>query len=42
MKQAILKRYRWLADEFLKRPALWGATMGPQMHTFLYAREKGR
>ena len=42
LKKAVIKRYQWLADEFLKRPQLWGSVISPQMHTFLYAREKGR
>ena len=38
----LIRRYRWLADQFLKRPRLHGATISPQMHTLLFGRAKGK
>ena len=42
LNHTLIKNYQWLAKEFLKRPRLHGATISPQMHVFLYSREKGK
>lgn len=41
LSNKVLKSYKWLAREFLKRPTLYGATISPQMHVLLYGHAKG-
>lgn len=37
-----IARYRWLANEVLKQPGLWGSVVSPQMHVLLWGHEKGK
>ncbi len=41
LEKTVLKNYKWLANQFLERTALWGSVVSPQMHVLLWGHQKG-
>lgn len=39
---AVLARYKWLADAVIQRPRLADCTLLPQLHVLLWGQERGR